>query len=199
MVVRSIPLKLDTKLDFVNGFKLMVTKKSQNLVIFLSSVYENKIANSSVNKTNWKKTQKLLKEELESKGVTNDHINLILDTLDNNSDIILGNIDGSSNDTTMTTDNLTPYENREMSKEWVITEIDRAKAENKNISLEDWRDGLVKRYTTAKEITERNFPHAWEGIEFTLLGTEDFKHWRMYATFCRYHVSTIWREQDSIK
>src|SRR5918996_2166970 len=168
MVVRSIPLKLDTKVDFVNGFTLMVNKKSQNLVIFLNGTYENKIANSSVSKTNWKKTQNSLKEALESKGVNNDHINLILDTLDNNSDIILSNIEGNSNETSTTTDRSTPYEDREISKEWIMTEIESAKARNKDIPLEDWRDGLLKRYKIMKEVTERHFPHAWDGVDFTL-------------------------------
>jgi hypothetical protein len=168
MVVRSIPLKLDTKVDFVNGFTLMVNKKSQNLVIFLNGTYENKIANSSVSKTNWKKTQNSLKEALESKGVNNDHINLILDTLDNNSDIILSNIEWNSNETSTTTDRSTPYEDREISKEWIMTEIESAKARNKDIPLEDWRDGLLKRYKIMKEVTERHFPHAWDGVDFTL-------------------------------
>ena len=55
MVVKSIPLKLDKKVDFVNSFTLKVSKKSQNLVIFLNGTYENKIVISSINKTNWKK------------------------------------------------------------------------------------------------------------------------------------------------
>ena len=93
---------------------------------------------------------------------------MILDTLDNNSDIILSNIDGHSNDATITTDNITPYEDREMSKEWIIAEIDKAKAKNKDIPLEDWREGLLKRYQIMKEVTERNFPHAWDGVEFTI-------------------------------
>jgi|GEM_PF-1514401 predicted transcriptional regulator len=168
MVVRSIPLKLDAKVDFVNSFTFMVSKKSQSLVIFLNGKYENKIAVSSVSKTNWKKTHNALKEELESKGVSNDHINLILDNLDNNSEIILSNIDGNSNDTTIAVDNSIPYEDMEMSKEWVVTEINKAKVENKNISLEDWRDGLLKRHAIMREITERHFPHAWDGIDFTL-------------------------------
>ena len=78
MVIKNIPLKLDTKLDFVNGLMFKVSKKSQSLVIFLNSIYDNRIAVSSVSKTNWKKTQNSLKEALESKGVSNDHINLIL-------------------------------------------------------------------------------------------------------------------------
>ena len=44
MVVISIPLKLDAKVDFVNSFTFMVSKKSQSLVIFLNGKYENKIA-----------------------------------------------------------------------------------------------------------------------------------------------------------
>ena len=168
MVIKNIPLKLDTKLDFVNGLMFKVSKKSQSLVIFLNSIYDNRIAVSSVSKTNWKKTQNSLKEALESKGVSNDHINLILDTLDNNIDIILSNIEGNSNETAATTDISTPYEDREISKEWIIAEIDKAKAKNKDISLEDWRDGLLKRHKIMKEITERHFPHAWDGIDFTL-------------------------------
>ena len=35
------------------------------------------------------------------KGVSKDRINLILDNLDNNNDIIINNIDGYSNDTTI--------------------------------------------------------------------------------------------------
>jgi DNA-binding transcriptional ArsR family regulator len=169
MAIRNIPLKFDAKVDFINGITFKVSRKSQNLVIFLNGDYENKIAVSSVSKTNWKKTQNSLKEALESKGVSSDHINLVLDNLDNNSDVILSNIDGNSNNTTTTTDDSISYENREMSKDWVIAEIDKTKAENKSISFKDWRDGLLKRYATVKEITGRNFPHAWEGIEFTLI------------------------------
>lgn len=168
MVVKSIPLKLDAKVDFVNGFSFMVGKKSQNLVIFLNSTYENKIVNSSINKTNWKKTQNSLKEALESKGVTNDHINMILDILDNNSDVILNNMDGRSNDTTTEKYNPTLYEDREISKEWIIAEIERVKARNKGITFEAWKEGLLKRYTNIKEVTQRHFPHAWDGIDFTL-------------------------------
>ena len=166
MAVRNIPLKFDAKVDFINSFTFLVSKKSQSLVIFLNGEYENKIAVSSVSKTSWKKTHNSLKEELESKAVSNDHINLILDTLDNNGEVILSNIDGNSNDTSRMSDN--PYEDREMSKEWVVTEIDKAKEENKNISFEDWRDGLLKRHAILKQVTERHFPHAWDGIDFTL-------------------------------
>jgi hypothetical protein len=88
VVVRNIPLKLDTKLDFINGITFTVGKKSQSLVIFLNGEYENKIAVSSVSKTNWKKTQDALKKALESKVVSKEHINLVLDNLDNNSDTI---------------------------------------------------------------------------------------------------------------
>jgi hypothetical protein len=168
MVVKDIPLKIDSKLDFVNGITFKVSKKSQSLIIFLNGTYENGIVVSSVSKSNWKKTQNSLKEALESKDVIIDHINLILDTLDNNSDIILSNVDGNSNDSAATADKSTPYEDKEVSKEWVISEIEKAKLENKGISFETWRDGLLKRYNIMKEITERHFPYAWEGIDFTL-------------------------------
>ena len=62
MVVRRILLKLDAKVDFVNSFTFMVSKKSQSLIIFLNGEYENKVVVSSVNKTSWKKTQNSLKE-----------------------------------------------------------------------------------------------------------------------------------------
>ncbi|MGC1134227.1 MAG: hypothetical protein WA941_15480 [Nitrososphaeraceae archaeon] len=168
MVVKSIPLKLDMKVDFVNSFTFNVGKNSHSLVIFLNGAYENKIAVSSVSKTNWKKTQNSLKEALESKGVSNDHINLISDNLDNNSDIILSNIDGNSNNATTTTDSSIPYEDREMSKEWVIAEIQKAKLTNNDIPFEAWRNGLLERYAIMKEVTQRHFPHAWEGVGFSL-------------------------------
>lgn len=47
MVVKSIPLKQDAKIDFVNGFTFQVSKKCQSLVIFLNGEYENKMAISS--------------------------------------------------------------------------------------------------------------------------------------------------------
>jgi hypothetical protein len=168
MVVKSIPLKLDEKVDFVNGFTFQVSKKCQSLVIFLYDKYENKIAVSSVSKTNWKKTHNSLREALESKGVSNDHINLIFDTLDNNSDTVLSNLEWNSSDTTVMTDSSTTYEDREMSKEWVIAQIEKTKSSNKGISFEAWKDGLLKRYATMEEVTKRYFPHAWDGIEFTL-------------------------------
>lgn len=168
MTIKNIPLKLDAKLDFVNSFTFKVSKKSQHLVIFLNDVYKNKRAVSSVSKTNWKKTHNSLKEALESKGVSSNHINLILDTLDNNNEVILSNIDGNSYASAATTDKSTPYEDREISKEWVIAEIDKAKAKNKNILFEDWKDGLLNRHAILKEVTEKHFPHAWDGIDFTL-------------------------------
>jgi hypothetical protein len=168
MVVENIPLKLDAKLNFVNSFTFMVNKKSQSLVIFLNGNYDNKVVVSSVSKSNWKKTQDALREALESKGVSKEHINLVLDHLDNNSDTILSNLERNSNNTIMMTDDLTPYEDREVSKEWVIDGIEKARSKNKGISFEAWRDGLLKRYVNMKEVTERHFPHAWDGIEFTL-------------------------------
>src|SRR5918996_1976696 len=122
MVIKNIPLKLDAKLDFVNDITFKVSKKSQNIVVFLNGTYENRIVISSVSKTSWKKTQNSLKEALESKDVNIDHINLILDTLDNNSDIILSNVDGNSNDSAATIGKSTSYEDREISKGWIIAE-----------------------------------------------------------------------------
>jgi hypothetical protein len=168
MVVENIPLKLDAKLNFINSFTFMVNKKSQSLIIFLNGDYDNKIAVSSVSKTNWKKTQDALREALESKGVNEEHINLVLDNLDNNSDTVLSNLERNSNSTTTMTDCSTPYEDREVPREWVIAEIEKARSRNKGISFEAWRDGLLKRYANMKEVTERHFPHAWDGIEFTL-------------------------------
>jgi hypothetical protein len=49
MAVKNIPLKIDAKLDFVNGITFKVSKESQNLIIFLNGIYENKIDVSSVN------------------------------------------------------------------------------------------------------------------------------------------------------
>ena len=114
------------------------------------------------------KNAEFVKGSIRIEGVSNDHINLILDTLDNSIDIIISNIDGNSKEIAATTDISTPYEDREISKEWIIAEIDKAKAKNKDISLEDWREGLLKRYQIMKEVTERNFPHAWDGVEFTI-------------------------------
>lgn len=61
--------------NFINGFTFMVNKESQSLIIFLNGEYDNKVAVSSVSKTSWKKTHNSLKEELELKAVSNDHIN----------------------------------------------------------------------------------------------------------------------------
>lgn len=47
MLLRSISLKLDEKVDFVNGFTFQVSKKCQSLVVFLNGEYENKMAISS--------------------------------------------------------------------------------------------------------------------------------------------------------
>ena len=192
MVIKNIPLKLDTKLDFVNGFMFKVSKKSQSLVIFLNSIYDNKIAVSSVSKTNWKKTQNSLKEALESKGVSKDHINLILDTLDNNSDIVLSNIEGNSNETSTTTDTSTPYEDREISKGWIIAEIDKAKAKNKDISLEDWRDGLLKRYKIMKEVTEA-FSTCLGWHRLYSIRIKNSKYRWMHFAICWYHTGQIRR------
>ena len=74
-----------------------------------------------------------------------------------------------------TTDKSILYEDREMSKDWIIAEIEKAKLENKGASFETWREGLLKRYSIMKEVTERNFPHAWDGLEFTISVLRDSK------------------------
>jgi hypothetical protein len=47
-------------------------------------------------------------------------------------------------------------------------EIEKLKKENPQLTNERWYEVLIQKYHNTKEIAEKNFPHSWEGIEFTL-------------------------------
>ena len=97
MTSKDIPLKLPAGITFVKSFRLIANKNSRNLAVDLNGNYDNKKVISSVSATNWKKTRTLLREALKEKGVNEKDTELILDILDNNSDIVLENIKDSGN------------------------------------------------------------------------------------------------------
>ena len=97
MTATDIPLNVPPEATFIKDFRFIVNKKGKNLAVDLNGNYGNKRVISSVNQTNWKKTRILLREALRDKGVDDKDILLILEILDNNSDIILENI-GADND-----------------------------------------------------------------------------------------------------
>lgn len=47
-------------------------------------------------------------------------------------------------------------------------EINKLKTDNANISFDEWYEQLTKLRDKIQNIAERNFPHSWAGIEFTL-------------------------------
>jgi hypothetical protein len=164
---KSIPLEFDSGIKFITKFELIKNKKSLNLVLCLNDNYGNKKLVSSVSRTSWEKTRLNLTKAMEQKQISAQDIVRTTDVLDNNCDIIF-DIINKGDDDEIESDDSDLYEDREMSKDWVITEIENAKEKNKEITFETWKDGLQKRYEIMKEATKRNFPNAWEGLEFTL-------------------------------
>ena len=47
-------------------------------------------------------------------------------------------------------------------------ETKKIKNNNSGITFERWAEELAERRNTIRDIAERNFPHSWHGIEFTL-------------------------------
>ena len=140
-------LEFDPAIEFIGSFELIRNKSSLNLVLVLKGKYGNKKLVSSVNMKSWEKTRSNLAKSLEQKQVSSQDIALITDILDNNCDVIFDilNKDGSDmNDP----DDSDLYEDREMSKDWVIAEIENAKENNKGITFEAWKEGLQVRYET---------------------------------------------------
>lgn len=164
---KPVLLKFDPGLDFIRKFELNKNKESLNLILDLNGNYGNKKVISSISTKSWEKTRSNLTKALELKEVSAGDIGQICDILDNNCDIIFGIIN-EENDDKGESDDSDLYEDREISKEWVITEIETAKENNRGLTLEAWKDGLQKRYEIMNNATKMNFPNAWEGLEFTL-------------------------------
>ena len=55
-------------------------------------------------------------------------------------------------------------------------QIDRLKSDNTNISFDEWNEQLTKLRDKIQNIAERNFPHSWPGIEFTLSVLKNTKY-----------------------
>ena len=163
---KSIPLQFDSGIKFITKFELIKNKKSLNLVLCLNDDYGNKKLVSSVSRTSWEKTRLNLTKALEQKQVSAQDIVRTADILDNNYEVIFGTLDKDNDDTDEEDSDL--YEDREMSQVCVIIEIENAKEKNKEITFEAWKNGLLERYRIMKEATKKNFPNAWEGLEFTL-------------------------------
>jgi hypothetical protein len=51
---------------------------------------------------------------------------------------------------------------------YILEQIKKLRTDNVNISFEEWQRVLHDKYRIMKETAERNFPHSWPGIEFTL-------------------------------
>ena len=97
MTSKDIPLNVPPEATFIKDFRFIINKKGKNLAVDLNGNYGNKRVISSVIQTNWRKTRTLLREALRDKGVDDKDILLVLEILDNNSDILLENI-GTDND-----------------------------------------------------------------------------------------------------
>jgi predicted transcriptional regulator len=173
MTAKTVSLKFDQgKARFIDSFSLIINQKSLSLSVYLNSEYGNKRAVSSVSTTNWNRTRKLLREALGSKGVKKDHIDLVLDILDDNSDVILGNISGATSSGAAADTGGTEAAEQAMEEEerHKITENIRSlREENKNITYEAWRIELAKRWNTLHDLIIRHYPDLWEPLKFVLV------------------------------
>ena len=172
--MEDVPFQLTPEIQnekFIQQFVLRSNRKTSTIVIGLNEVYNHRKIITSANKTNWNRMLTSVTKACDSKGVSRGHQQMILDVIDNNSDLILRNGKPKNNneDSKIDENGTDSWEkNGEISRKWVIEEVEKAKARNKEITFEAWRDGLVERYNNMKEVAERNFPHSWSGIEFTL-------------------------------
>ena len=174
MTAKDIPLKLPAGITFVNSFRLIANKKSKNLAVDLNGNYDNKKVISSVSATNWKKTRTLLGDALRNKGVNDKDITLILDILDNNSDIILENISAGDDDNSNNNDaeqevgakNGQPHSELNGS---IISAIKNARESNPNLTYEQWRQKLTDRFQNLQDIVNRYHPDMWESLKFTTI------------------------------
>jgi hypothetical protein len=56
----------------------------------------------------------------------------------------------------------------EQTSKQIANGIEKLKTVNEGITFEKWQSGLNERYQIIRTVAERNFPHCWSGIEFTL-------------------------------
>ena len=180
MAAKDIPLNVSPEATFIKDFRFIINKKGKNLAVDLNGNYGNKRVISSVSQTDWKKTRTLLREALRDMGVNDKDIMLILEILDNNSDIILENIsigDGTGNGSNNNNDNGQVggpegvEQNRQRQraiKEYIMSSIRNTKESNPNLTYEQWRQILTTKFLTLQNIVNRYYPDMWESLKFTI-------------------------------
>ena len=137
--------------------KFFIHTKTGNVVIEFNEKYDNRKIVFSIDSNNWNRFIQSAKKRLDSKKIGNGHIAHVLDTLDNNYESIL-DIENKHNDNVETGqvyDNTNPcniFEN----------------GNDTNLSIEEWQQRLIERYSHLKQTVNRLIPELWGPLEFAL-------------------------------
>ncbi|MDN5846508.1 MAG: hypothetical protein L0H53_09575 [Candidatus Nitrosocosmicus sp.] len=141
--------------EIVSSFVILKQNKDTNLVVLtLNEEYNNKKFLLSI-VDDWNKFINRTRRQLTQKKVEKNHIEHILDTLDNNYELILDFKD-EHNDKTTDNDQENIFVNPYDDSTYV------------EISYEKWQNTLLAKRYSLKEIIDYLIPELWEPLEFAL-------------------------------
>jgi hypothetical protein len=127
-----------------------------NIVLKLNHKYDEKIIVCKIDYKEWTKSIKIFKKRLLEKRVKQDHIEMLIDVIDNNHKLFL-------------TRSQHPQENEEHDKtnEFKI-QVQKLIEDNKDISFEDWSTKLLEKRTLLNEKVNEHFPAMQSLLDFEL-------------------------------
>ena len=136
--------------------------KRTNLVVTLNHSCKQTVISCIYSK--WSKTISEFEKQAKRKNLSNDDILHITDFLDINHEAVLEILDTDSKDEVLA------CSGNERAKEIqeVLTEIENARVDNKNVMLDEWQEKLREKYDHLLAVVNRNLPNLWPALEFEL-------------------------------
>jgi hypothetical protein len=112
----------------------------------------------------WTKTISEFEKQAKRKNLSEEETIDITDFLDDNHKKILEILDADSRYDIVDDNDL----NRTKERQEILTEIEKSRTDNKNMTLDEWQEKLVGKYDHLQDTVNRNFPSLWPALEFEL-------------------------------
>lgn len=135
--------------------------KRTNLIVTLNHSCKQTIISCIYPK--WSKTISDFEKQARRKSLSNEDIVHITNFLDINHEVVLGILDTDNKEVIACSSNERSKEIQE-----VLADIEKARADNKNVMLDEWQEKLREKYNHLLAVVNRNLPNLWPALEFEL-------------------------------
>ena len=158
----TVYLELSDKLKEKAIVESIGIYRRTNIVVTLNHGCKKTIISCIYSK--WTKTISDFEKQAERKNLSKDDILDITNLLDDNHKTVLGLLDTDSKDEKA--DEIEHKHSKE--KQNILTGIEQIRTDNKNMTLNGWREKLVGKYDHLQDMINRNLPNLWRALEFEL-------------------------------